>query len=147
VTTPSTAWGSWCSPQNPILRATSEPIWVFDKGTRQHLPRDGATSDLTRAEFMTWTRNTWFITAVHADRSIGHPAMFPLELPRRVIRLYSFVGDTILDPFCGSGTTLRAAKNLGRIGLGVEQSERYCRLAAGRCAQAILPLQEEVPMG
>ena len=67
--------------------------------------------------------------------------MFPLELPRRLIKLYSFVGDMVLDPFMGSGTTLRAAKDVGRQALGVEQSARYCRLAAARCAQAVMPLE------
>jgi site-specific DNA-methyltransferase (adenine-specific) len=66
--------------------------------------------------------------------------MFPIELPRRLIKLYSFVGDTVLDPFCGSGTTLRAAKNTGRLAIGVDQSERYCALATARCAQQVMAL-------
>jgi len=67
--------------------------------------------------------------------------MFPLELPRRLIKLYSFPGDVVLDPFMGSGTTLQAARLLGRTGLGMDISANYCRLAAGRLGQQLLPLQ------
>jgi site-specific DNA-methyltransferase (adenine-specific) len=135
---PSTAWGSWCSPSNPVLRAVAEPVFIASKGTHT---RPAGTSDLSATEFKLWTRNAWSIHAGHRDQYLDHPAMFPLELPRRLIKLYSYVGDTVLDPFMGSGTTLRAAKNLGRVALGVEQSERYCRLAAARCAQSVMPLE------
>jgi modification methylase len=134
----STAWGSWRSASNPVLRAVAEPVFIASKGTHARPPGE---SDLTAEEFKAWTRNAWNITAGHADQYMGHPAMFPLELPRRLIKLYSYVGDVVLDPFMGSGTTLRAAKNLGRHALGVEQSERYCRLAAARCAQSVMPLE------
>jgi len=134
----STAWGSWCSASNPVLRAVAEPVFIASKGTHARLVGE---SDLTAAEFKAWTRNAWNISTGHADQhSINHPAQFPLELPRRLIKLYSYVGDVVLDPFMGSGTTLRAAKNLGRIAVGVEQSERYCDLATARCAQAVMPL-------
>ncbi|HET6316641.1 MAG TPA: site-specific DNA-methyltransferase [Chloroflexota bacterium] len=135
VTTTSTAWGTWCSAQNPVLRAVAEPVFIASKGSHQRPP---GNSDLTTAEFKAWTRNAWFITSGHTDQYLGHPAMFPLELPRRLIKLYSYVGDSVLDPFMGSGMTLRAAKNLGRRAIGVEQSEKYCRLAAARCAQQVL---------
>jgi DNA modification methylase len=134
----STAWGTWCSASNPVLRAVAEPVFVASKGTHT---RPHGQSDLTPEEFKAWTRNAWNITSGHADQYLGHPAMFPLELPRRLIKLYSYVGDVVLDPFMGSGTTLRAAKNLGRHALGVEQSERYCQIAAARCAQQVLPLE------
>jgi site-specific DNA-methyltransferase (adenine-specific) len=134
----STAWGSWRSATNPVLRAIAEPVFIASKGNFQ---REPGQSDLTRDEFMLFTRNTWFITTGEASQNVAHPAKFPLELPRRLIKLYSYVGDVVLDPFMGSGTTLRAAKNLGRHALGVEQSERYCRLAAARCAQQVLPLE------
>jgi site-specific DNA-methyltransferase (adenine-specific) len=134
----STAWGSWRSASNPVLRAVAEPVFIASKGTHA---REPGQSDLTSDEFKAWTRNAWSISTGHADQhSINHPSQFPLELPRRLIKLYSYVGDAVLDPFMGSGTTLRAAKNLGRIALGVEQSERYCDLAAARCAQAVMPL-------
>lgn len=134
----STAWGSWLSASNPVMRAVAEPVFIASKGTHA---REPGISDLTAQEFKGWTRNAWSISPGFVESHAGHPAVFPLELPRRLIKLYSYVGDTILDPFMGSGTTLRAAKNLGRIGLGVEQSERYCHLAAARCAQSILPLE------
>lgn len=137
VANSSTAWGSWCSASNPVLRAIAEPVYLASKGSYQ---REPGQSDLSRDEFMAWTRNVWFITTGHADQALHHPATFPLELPRRLIKLYSYVGDTVLDPFMGSGTTLRAAKNLGRVALGVDQSERYCALAAGRCAQEVMVL-------
>jgi DNA modification methylase len=136
----STAWGTWRSASNPVLRAVAEPVFVASKGTHQRPPGE---SDLTADEFKAWTRNAWNITSGHADQYNGHPAQFPLELPRRLIKLYSYVGDVVLDPFMGSGTTLRAAKNLRRSALGVEISERYCHLAAARCAQSLLPLHEE----
>jgi site-specific DNA-methyltransferase (adenine-specific) len=139
VSNSSTAWGSWRSASNPVLRAIAEPVFVASKGSFQ---REPGRSDLTRDEFLVLTRNTWFITTGHIDQNIGHPAMFPLELPRRLIKLYSYIGDTVLDPFMGSGTTLRAAKNVGRLAVGVEQSERYCRLAAARCAQSVMRLED-----
>jgi len=119
--------------------AASERVSVFDKGLRRDMPRDGASSDLSAAECIDWTRKPWYITRRTADHVLGHAATFPLAVPRRLIKLYSFVGDTVLDPFMGAGTTLRAAKSLGRAALGVEQSERYCRLAASLCAHEAWP--------
>lgn len=131
----STAWGSWCSASNPVLRAVAEPVLIASKGTYR---REQGLSDLTREEFMAWTRNVWFITTGHKDQYLKHPAMFPQDLPRRLIKLYSYVGDVVLDPFVGSGTTVRAARDVGRHGIGLDLSARYCRLAAGRASQATL---------
>jgi site-specific DNA-methyltransferase (adenine-specific) len=136
-TATSTAWGSWRSASNPVLRAVAEPVFIANKGTHS---RPSGESDLTAAEFKAWTRNAWHISSGHHDQFLDHPATFPLELPRRLIKLYTFVGDLVVDPFAGAGTSLRAAKNLRRRAVGVEQSERYCRLAAARCAQELLPL-------
>lgn len=133
--THSTAWGTWCSAQNPVLRAVSEPIFVADKVTHS---REPGLSDLTPVEFKAWTRNTWSICTDAEQSHSKHPATFPLELPRRLIKLYSYVGDVVLDPFAGSGTTVLAAKVTGRVGIGVELSERYCRLARNRTAQDVL---------
>jgi site-specific DNA-methyltransferase (adenine-specific) len=119
------------APHGPV-----DPIWVFDKGGRREMPRDGAASDLSAAELQAWTRDSaWPITRGNADHVLGHSATFPLELPLRLIKLFSYRGESVLDPFMGAGTTLRAAKTLGRFGFGVEQSLRYCRLAASLCAQ------------
>jgi len=131
----STAWGSWCSASNPVLRAVAEPVFIASKGTHARPP---GQSDLTAAEFKAWTRNVWHITPGHADQYLDHPSKFPIELPRRLIKLYSYVGDVVLDPFCGSGSTLRAAKDAGRRAIGVEISSRYCALSANRCRQELL---------
>jgi DNA modification methylase len=131
----STAWGSWCSASNPVLRAVAEPVFIASKRTHARPP---GQSDLTAAEFKAWTRNVWHITAGHTDQYLDHPSKFPIELPRRLIKLYSYVGDVVLDPFCGSGSTLRAAKDAGRRAIGVEISSRYCALSANRCRQELL---------
>lgn len=88
-------------------------------------------SDITRDEFVEWTNGVWTFSGEQRGR-IGHPAPFPLELPRRCIKLFSFVGDVVLDPFVGSGTTLLACYQLQRIGIGVEISSTYCQIAAQR---------------
>ncbi len=92
-------------------------------------------SDITRTEFMEWTNGLWTFNGESRKRT-GHPAPFPLELPRRCIRLFSFVGDTVLDPFMGSGTTLVAAAGAGRAAVGIEIEERYCELARARLIKA-----------
>lgn len=134
VGTHSMAWGTYCSAQNPMLRATSEPVFIASKETHS---REPGRSDLTAAEFKAWTRNTWMIAAANQE-DLGHPATFPPELPRRLIKLYSYPGDVVVDPFVGSGTTLRVAKNLGRKAIGVDIVDRYCRIAANRSRQELL---------
>jgi DNA modification methylase len=131
----STAWGSWRSASNPVLRAVAEPVFIAAKGTHTRPP---GPSDLTAEEFKAWTRNAWTIPVANTLQ-FDHPCVFPIELPRRLIKLYSYVGDTVLDPFKGSGTTLQAARLLRRQAVGIEQSARYCGLAAGRVCQLLLP--------
>src|SRR5712671_5605572 len=100
------AWGTWRSASAPCVIAPVEMILVLYKRTwkkSRGLRRD----DLTRDEFMAWTNGIWRFRGESKNR-IGHPAPFPLELPRRCLKLFSFVGDTVLDPFMGSGTTLLA---------------------------------------
>jgi DNA modification methylase len=130
-----TAWGSWLSASNPVLRATAEPVFIASKGSHA---REPGRSCLTAAEFKAWTRNAWYIPGGHPEQYLDHPAKFPPELPRRLIKLYSYVGDVVCDPFAGSGTTVRAARNEGRHGIGFDFSARYCRMAAGRSSQATL---------
>lgn len=128
--TTSTAWGTFASAWNPVLRAVSEPVFIASKQTHS---RERGVSDLTPDEFKAWTRNAWAIPVRNAG--VPHPAPFPVELPRRLIKLYSYVGDTVLDPFCGSGATLVAAHWTGRQGIGLDISARYARLADNRSSQ------------
>ncbi len=125
-------WGSWRSARSPRLRDLHEYLLVFAKGGFSR--PDRGQSDLDAGEFMEATLSVWNIPPVSA-RKIGHPAPFPIELAERVIRLYSYVGDVILDPFAGSGTTCLAARRLGRHYVGVEREESYCQLAEKRLAE------------
>ena len=126
----STAWGSWLSAANPVLRDVHEYILVFSKGSFRR-PSDGRESTISRDDFLEWTKSVWTFPAVSA-RQVGHPAPFPEELPRRLIQLYSFKGDVVLDPFAGSGTTCVAARDLGRHYLGYEINSEYYNLAQRR---------------
>jgi modification methylase len=130
---PSTAWGSWRSAANPVLRDIHEYILVFSKETFAR-PGKGRQSSLGRDDFLEWTKSVWTFPAVSA-RSVGHPAPFPEELPRRLIELYTFQDDVVLDPFCGSGTTCMAAKRLGRHYIGYDVDKDYAALARRRLAQ------------
>ena len=88
---------------------------------------------INKEDFLSWTLDTWRIQPESAKR-VGHPAPFPVELPRRLIELYSYKGDVILDPFCGAGTTAIAAKNAGRHYLGFDTDKNYIELANKRLA-------------
>jgi len=127
---PSTAWGSWRSAANPVLRDVHEYILVFSKHNFSQ-KRQGAESTITREEFLEWTKSVWTFPAVSA-RKVGHPAPFPEELPHRLIQLYTFKGDVVLDPFAGSGSTCLAALADGRTYIGYEINPEYVRLANRR---------------
>jgi DNA modification methylase len=129
---PSTAWGSWKSASNPTLRDVHEYILVFSKGaySRNGMKR---TNTIGRDEFLELTKSVWSFSAESAKR-VGHPAPFPVELPRRLIQLYTFQGDVVLDPFAGSGTTGVAALQSGRHFVGYEKNPHYARLAKQRIA-------------
>lgn len=131
---PSTAWGSWKSAANPVLRDVHEYILVFSKGTFRRR-REGGENTITKEEFLEWTKSVWTFQAVSAKK-IGHPAPFPEELPHRLIQLYTFKGDTVLDPFVGSGTTCLAAQADGRSYVGYEINPEYAQHARRRLAQA-----------
>ncbi len=125
------AWGSWMSSKAPSLRDVHEYLLVFTKGSFGR--PDKGVSDMTAAEFMEATLSIWDIPPASAKR-IGHPAPFPLALAERVIKLYSYVGDVVLDPFMGSGTTCVAAAQLGRKYVGFDTEEKYVTLAEKRLA-------------
>ncbi|MCW3979747.1 MAG: site-specific DNA-methyltransferase [Candidatus Bathyarchaeota archaeon] len=126
----STAWGSWLSASNPALRDVHEYILVFSKGT---MGRRGGEkeSTITRDEFLEYTKSVWAFPTESATR-VGHPAPFPVELPFRLIQLYTFEGDVVLDPFCGSGTTCIAALKTNRRFIGLDNNEEYVELARKR---------------
>lgn len=127
---PSTAWGSWQSASNPILRDIHEYILVFSKGDYKR-EKGKKENSITKEQFMEWTKSIWTMNAESARR-IGHPAPFPEELPYRLIQLYSFKGDMILDPFMGSGTTAVAAIKSDRKFVGYDISQEYIDLAEKR---------------
>lgn len=139
-----TAWGSWMSASAPFVIAPVELIVVLYKKQWKKFNSAGK-SDITRSEFMNWTNGIWTFNG-ESKKKIGHPAPFPLELPYRCIKLFSFVNDTILDPFTGSGTTLLAAAMLNRIGIGIEMDKKYCELAKQRIVSAPELRQEPLLM-
>jgi DNA modification methylase len=132
---PSTAWGSWKSAVNPVLRDVHEYILVFSKDTFSR-PRKDKVNSITREEFLEWTKSVWNFPAVSAKK-IGHPAPFPEELPHRLIQLYTFSEDVVLDPFAGSGTTCLAAQADGRNYVGYEINPEYAEHARRRLASAL----------
>lgn len=127
---PSTAWGSWMSASNPTLRDIHEYILVFSKGDYKR-ERKGRENTITKEQFMEWTKSIWTMNAESARR-IGHPAPFPEELPYRLIQLYSYKDDIILDPFMGSGTTAISALKSKRKYVGYDISQEYINLAERR---------------
>jgi len=127
---PSTAWGSWQSAANPILRDIHEYILVFSKGDYKR-EKGKKENTITKDQFMEWTKSVWTMNAESAKR-IGHPAPFPEELPYRLIQLYSFKGDIVLDPFMGSGTTAVAALKSDRKFVGYEITQEYIEIAKKR---------------
>jgi site-specific DNA-methyltransferase (adenine-specific) len=124
-----TAWGSWMSASAPHVIAPVEMIVVFYK--MQWKKSQKGESDISRNDFMAWTNGVWTFNG-ESKKRIGHPAPFPIELPKRCIQLFSYVGDTILDPFNGSGTTLIAASTHNRKAIGVDIDKSYCELALER---------------
>jgi site-specific DNA-methyltransferase (adenine-specific) len=122
-----TAWGSWRKPSAPFVTAPVEMIPVFFKQTWRR-PDTQKSWEIGRDDFMAWTLGLWSFNGANPKKR-GHPAPFPEELPRRLILLYSYREDVILDPFLGSGTTCVAARKLGRRAIGVEVDRHYCELA------------------
>jgi site-specific DNA-methyltransferase (adenine-specific) len=125
-----TAWGSWLSASAPYVIAPVEVIVILYKDRWKKIS-GSRKSDIGKKEFMDWTNGVWTFMG-ESKKRIGHPTPFPVELPRRCIKLFSFIGDTILDPFLGSGSTLVACVLTNRKGIGVEIDNNYCRLAKQR---------------
>ena len=125
-----TAWGSWMSASAPYVIAPVEVIVVLYKD--QWKKKEKKENDITRQEFMDWTNGVWTFSGQSKKGAGGHPAAFPVELSKRCIKLFSFVGDTILDPFMGSGSTLIASCLHNRKGIGVEIDKTYCKAAIDR---------------
>lgn len=130
---PSTAWGSWLSAANPVLRDIHEYILIFSKDSFTHASK-GKESTISKEEFLEWTKSVWTFPAVSAKK-IGHPAPFPEELPNRLIKLYSFKHDVILDPFLGSGTTSLSAIKNERNYVGYDTNKKYTELADKRVSE------------
>ena len=126
-----TAWGSWKSPSMPYIKYTWEFIEVFDKekhkktGKREDI-------DITSDEFKEWVLGKWTFPPETRMKDYEHPAMFPEELPRRLMKLFSYKNDIVLDPFNGAGTTSLVARKQGRRFIGIDISEQYCNMALKR---------------
>jgi site-specific DNA-methyltransferase (adenine-specific) len=129
-----TAWGSWMSASAPYVIAPVELILVLYK-KRWKKTSGSRKNDITKQEFMDWTSGIWTFPGQSKKGAGGHPAPFPVELPKRCIKLFSFVDDIVLDPFLGSGTTLIASHLNNRRGIGVDIDKEYCDIAITRLRQ------------
>jgi len=130
----STAWGTWKSPGNPTLRDIHEYILIFSKDTYSRYRFDGRSSTITSDEFLAFTKSVWRFSAESAKK-VGHPAPFPVELPRRCIELYTYSNEVVLDPFMGSGATAIAALATNRRYVGYDIDAKYVRLSEQRIQQ------------
>ena len=131
-----TAWGSWKSASAPVVIAPVELVvllykneWKKTNGTK--------ISDITGDEFKDWTQGVWCFNG-ESKKRIGHPAPFPKDLPYRCIKMFSYMGDTVFDPFAGSGTTLIVAQNTNRKSVGVELDPKYFDLAKNRILREVV---------
>ena len=129
-----TAWGSWLSASAPYVIAPVELILVLYKGEWKKAQK--GVSDINKDEFMAWTNGLWSFNG-ESKKRVGHPAPFPRELPKRCIKLFSFVGDVVCDPFSGSGTTMIESYLNKREFIGIEIDKSYCELSKNRFLQEI----------
>lgn len=129
-----TAWGSWLSASAPYVIAPVELILVLYKGEWKKAQK--GISSINKDEFMAWTNGLWSFNG-ESKKRVGHPAPFPRELPKRCIKLFSFVGDVVCDPFNGSGTTMIESYLNKREFIGIEIDKEYCELAKNRFLQTI----------
>ena len=129
-----TAWGSFMSASAPYVIAPVELILVLYK---ESWKKTGGSrkNDITKQEFMDWTNGIWSFNGQNKKGAGGHPAPFPIELPKRCIKLFSFIDDIVFDPFLGSGSTLIASSLYNRKGIGVDIDKQYCDIAINRLQQ------------
>ncbi len=127
----STAWGSWLSAANPTLRDVHEYILVFSKANFGRKNPTKRENTITKEAFLEFTKSIWTFPAESASK-IGHPAPFPVELPHRLIQLYTFEHEVVLDPFMGSGQTAIAALKANRQFVGYDIDKNYIELAEKR---------------
>lgn len=125
------SWGSWKSPASPYLKYTWEFVEVYCKGDLKKIG-DSADIDITDEEFKDWVVAKWSVAPERRMKDYGHPAMFPENLAERVLKLFSYKGDIIMDPFNGAGTTTVVAEKLKRQYLGIDVSPEYCKIAEQR---------------
>lgn len=135
-----TAWGSWKSPSMPYLKYTWEFVEIFSKETHKKIG-DKKNIDITADEFKKWVYAKWSIAPERNMKKLGHPAMFPEELVMRLLKLFSYQGDIVLDPFNGVGTTTLVCKKLKRKFIGIDISSKYCEVAKRRLKE---PYQENL---
>jgi len=128
-----TAWGSFMSPSCPSFPTPFEYILVFYKSSRKLTHK--REPDIEKQEFIDWSLPTWNFIEENRMKKLGHPAMFPEELPKRLIKLFSYPGDVVLDPFSGLATTCKVAKDLGRQYIGFEIDELYHKKSIERLEQ------------
>ncbi len=134
---PSTAWGSWLSAANPTLRDIHEYILVFSKGTFSRKNMNKRKNTISKEEFLEFTKSVWTFPAEPAHK-VGHPAPFPVEIPYRLIQLYTYEGEVILDPFIGSGQTTIAAIKGNRHYEGYDIAEEYVKLSERRIKEFLI---------
>ena len=148
---------SWLSASAPFVISPVEVILVMYKDTWRKTSGSGK-SDISREEFLEWTNGFWEFDRQNEEpltnpvwsfsgenkKRAGHPAPFPVELPRRCIKMFSFVGDTILDPFLGSGATLIACQETKRKGIGIELDKKYCAVAEKRLKETLASKEKSV---
>lgn len=139
----NTAWGSWKSPSCPSFRPLGEAVLVFYKEEKRHVGSSNKI-DITGEEFKDWTKNTWYFNELDNNvyenlicvsndaKKKEHPAPFPTELVERLLKLYSYQDEIVLDPFNGIGTTTLAAEQTNRKFIGIDLSKKYCDIACSR---------------
>lgn len=139
---PSTAWGSYLKANNPVLRDIHEYILIFCKDSFTHSNLHNRKSTISKEEFLEFTKSVWKFSAERATK-VGHPAPFPIELPYRLIQLYTFEDEIVLDPFVGSGSTCIAALKTKRKYVAYDIDKKYCNLAERRIKKF---LQEQIAL-